>query len=120
MATHPEAARTDVVLRGPCHQRHHRGRRTGRHGRPDRTAVIEEQEARRDLLKAEQDFRDALEEPGALGVQPLDAAQGVAPVPFVHDDQSAWYLFDRFDSRPIRSWRYQSDPEPTRRPLTAP
>jgi hypothetical protein len=60
------------------------------------------------------------QELGAPGVQPLDAVQGVAPVPFVHDDQSAWYLLDLFDSQPIRSWRYQSDPEPTRRPPTAP
>ena len=93
---------------------------TERHGRPDRKALIEEQEARRDLLKAAQDFRDALEELSALGVQPLDAVQGMALVPFVHDDQSAWYIFDLFDSQPIRSWRYQSDPEQTRRPLTAP
>jgi hypothetical protein len=91
-----------------------------RHGRPDRKALIEEQEARRDLLKAEQDYWGALEELSALGVQSLDAVQGMALVPFVHDDQSAWYFFDLFDSQPIRSWCYQSDPEQTRRPLTAP
>jgi hypothetical protein len=44
----------------------------------------------------------------------------MALVPFVHDDQSAWYFFDLFDSQPIRSWCYQSDPEQTRHPLTAP
>ena len=93
---------------------------TERHGRPDHKALIEEQEARRDLLKAEQDYRDALEELSALGVQSLHAVQGMALVPFVHDDQSAWYIFDLFDSPPICSWRYQSDPEQTRRPLTAP
>ena len=120
MATHLEAARTDVVLRGPCHQQHHRGRCTACHRRPDHKALIEEQEARRDLLRAEQDYRDALEELSALGVQPLHAVQGMALVPFVHDDQSAWYIFDLFDSQPIRSWCYQSDPEQTRRPLTAP
>ena len=93
---------------------------TERHGRPDRKARIEEQEACRDLLKAAQDYRDALEELSVLGVQPLHADQGIALVPFVHDDQSAWYIFDLFDSQPIRSWCYQSDPEETRRPLTAP
>ena len=81
--------------------------------------MIEEQEARRDLLKAEQDYWGALEELSALGVQSLDAVQGMALVPFVHDDQSAWYFFDLFDSQPIRSWCYQSDPEQTRHPLTA-
>ena len=53
-------------------------------------------------------------------MQPLDAVQGMALVPFVHDDQAAWYVFDLFDSQPIRSWCYQSDPEETRRPLTSP
>ena len=93
---------------------------TERHGRPDRKALIEEQEARRDLPKAEQDYQDALDELSALGVQPLHPVQGMALVPFVHDDRSAWYIFDLFDSPPIRSWRYQSDPEQARRPLTAP
>ena len=91
-----------------------------RHGRPDRKALIEEQEARRDLLKAEQDYWDALRELSELGVQSLDAVQGMALVPSVRDDQSGWYIFDLFDSRPIRWWCYQSDPEQTRRPLTAP
>jgi hypothetical protein len=93
---------------------------TERQGRPDRKALIEEQEARGDLLKAEQDYQDALEELRALGVQPIHTVQGVALVPFVHDDQSAWYIFDLFDSQPIRWWRYQGDPEHTRRSLTAP
>jgi hypothetical protein len=91
-----------------------------RPGRHDFKALIEEQEARRDLQKAEQDFQDALDELTELGVQPLDPVKGTALVPFVHDDQPAWYVFDLFDSQPIRSWRYQSDPDETRRALTAP
>jgi hypothetical protein len=93
---------------------------TGRHGRPDRKALIEEQEVRRDLHKAEQDFQDALEELSELNVHPLDPGQGVALVPFIQDNQPAWYVFDLFDNRPIRSWRYQSDAGETRRALTAP
>jgi hypothetical protein len=90
-----------------------------RPGRPDRKALIAEQEARRDLQRAEHDYHDALDEFAQLDVQPLEAAQGTALVPFVHDDQLAWYVFDLFDSQPIRSWRYQSDPDETRRKLTA-
>jgi hypothetical protein len=93
---------------------------TQRHGRPDRQALIAEQEARRDLHKAEQDYQGALEELSELSVQPLDPGQGTALVPFLQDNQSAWYVFDLFDSQPIRSWRYQSDPEATRRALPAP
>jgi hypothetical protein len=93
---------------------------TERHRRPDRKALIEEQEARRDLQKAEQDYRDALEELGELNVLPFDLGQGMVLVPFVQDHQLAWYVFDLFDSQPIRSWRYHSDPDETRRALTAP
>jgi hypothetical protein len=92
---------------------------TERPGRPDRKALIEEQEARRDLQKAEQDYQDALEELSELNVQPHDPGQGMALVPFIQDNQSAWYVFDLFDSQPIRSWRYQSDPHETRRALAA-
>ncbi len=89
-----------------------------RPGRPDRKALIAEQEARRELHRAEQEYQSALSELEELDIQALDPSQGTALVPFVHDDQLAWYVFDLFDSQPIRSWRYQSDPDETRRKLT--
>ena len=91
-----------------------------RHGRPDRKALIEEQEARRDLQKAELAYQEAFEELTKLNVQPLDPGQGMALVPFVHDGELAWYVFDLFDRQAIRSWRCQNYPQETRRPLTAP
>jgi hypothetical protein len=93
---------------------------TARHARPDRQALIAEQEARRDLHEAEQDYQGTLEELSELNVQPHDPGRGMALVPFIQDDQPAWYVFDLFDSQPIRSWRYQSDPDQTRRALPAP
>jgi hypothetical protein len=92
---------------------------TERPGRLDRKALIAEQDTRRDLQKAESEYQSALSELEELDIQPLNASQGTALVPFVHDDQLAWYVFDLFDSQPIRSWRYQSDPDETRRKLTA-
>jgi hypothetical protein len=85
---------------------------TERHRRPGRQALIGEQEARRGLQKAEQGYQSALEELGELNVHPVDPGQGVALVPFIQDGQPAWYVFDLFDSQPIRSWRYQSDLPP--------
>ena len=93
---------------------------TERHGQPDRKALIEEQEARRDLQKAEQDYQDALDELRELNVHPHDPGQGMALVPLIQDKQAAWYIFDLFDSQPIRSWRYQSDTGETPRVPTAP
>jgi hypothetical protein len=86
-------------------------------GRPDRKVLIQQEEARRDLHQAEQDYLDALEELTELNVWPIAPGQGTAVVPFVRDDEPAWYIFDLFDSEPIRYWRYQSDPNETRRPL---
>jgi hypothetical protein len=91
----------------------------GKSGRPDRTTLIALEEARRDLSRVETEHGAALEELTALDIQPLDVTRGLALVPFVHDDQLAWYVFDLFDSEPIRTWRYQTDPDETRRKLTA-
>src|SRR5205823_10351774 len=91
----------------------------GQSGRPDRKTLIAEQEIRRALHHTESEYQHALDELETLDVQPLDPSQGTALVPFVHDDQLAWYIFDLFDTQPIRSWRYQSDPDETRRKLTA-
>ena len=100
-------------------KRHEVQRFTERQGRPDRKALIQEQEARRDLHKAEQDYQDALEELSELNVHSLDPGQGMALVPCIQDNQPAWYVFHLFDSQPIRCWRYQSDSGKTRRALTA-
>ena len=108
----------DLFWRQDCEEwRNSEGVASGRNS--PREALIEVQEARRDLNKAEQDYRDALEELSELGVLPLDPGRGTALVPFVHDGEAAWFVFDLFDSRPIRSWRYPSDPDETRRKLTA-
>jgi hypothetical protein len=91
---------------------------TRRPGRPDRTALIAQQEAERQAAQAEDRFREAAEELQALDIYSLDPIQGQALVPFVHNDQLAWYVFDLFDPLPFRFWRYQSDPDNTRRPIT--
>jgi hypothetical protein len=42
----------------------------------------------------------------------------MAWIPFSHDNQLAWFVFDLFDTEPIRYWRYQTDPLETRRPVS--
>ena len=96
-----------------------RQRLANRPGRPTRSLLLAMQEADREADLAQDRFREAAEELHALDIFSLDPLQGQALVPFVHDEQLAWYVFDLFDSQPIRFWRYQSDPDETRRPLTA-
>lgn len=90
-----------------------------RPGRPNRSAIIAHQEAERDAQRADDHFRDALNELQEMDIYSLDPIQGQALVPFVHNDQLAWYVYDLFDAQPLRFWRFQSDPEATRRPITS-
>lgn len=101
-------------------QYYHRAKRLAdAPGRPNRSAIIAHQEAERDAHRADDRFRDALNELQDMDIYTLDPVQGQSLIPFVHNDQLAWYIFDLFDAQPLRFWRFQSDPDDTRRPVTA-
>ena len=88
-----------------------------RPGRPDRDSLIAHEEAVRETQHAWDRYDAALEELNTLGVFCLDAVQGEALVPIEHERQLAWLIFDLFDSRPFRFWRYDSDDLDARRPI---
>src|SRR5262245_43483863 len=88
-------------------------------GRPDRDTLIATQDASREQQRAEGRFEEAAEELEAVNVYCADPVQGQALLPFIHDEQPAWYLFDLFDPKPLRFWRYHNDPDDTRRPVAA-
>jgi hypothetical protein len=88
-------------------------------GLPTRNDLIACQDAEQAARHADEHLRDAMEELQALDIHSLDPAQGTALVPFIQEGQLAWYIFDLFDDRPFRFWRFQSDPDTTRRHLTA-
>jgi hypothetical protein len=101
-------------------QHYHRAKRiANRPGRPDRATIIAQQEAEKEARRADERFREALAELQDMDIYTLDPIQGQALVPFVHNDQLAWFVFDLFDAHPFRFWRFQSDPEDTRRPVTS-
>jgi hypothetical protein len=86
-------------------------------GRPDRSAIIAREEARKQAEVAADRFQEALEELGVLDVYCLDPVEGLALVPFAQDNDLAWFVFDLHDPVPFRYWRYHKDPLETRRPL---
>ncbi len=86
-------------------------------GLAGRTTLIAMEEAKRAARRAEANFREALHELQSLDIYCIDPLGGVALIPFVHDKQLAWFVFDLFDEEPLRFWRYHSDPLETRRPL---
>lgn len=101
-------------------QQHQRDARqlADRPGRPDRATMIALDEAHRAAGRAADDFDTALEELQGLDVYCLDPLAGQALVPTVHEDQLAWFVYDHFDSEPLRFWRYHTDPLEMRRPLS--
>lgn len=88
-----------------------------RPGRPDRDSLIAHAESVRSADQADERFRETLAELEALDIYLLDPLAGQALIPFVHEENLAWYVYDAFDPEPLRYWRYHSDPLDTRRPI---
>jgi hypothetical protein len=59
---------------------------------------------------SERSFQEDFDELQALSIYPLNAIQGVALLPFIHEQHLAWLIFDLFDEDPLRCWRYHDDP----------
>jgi hypothetical protein len=93
-----------------------RARRLARRpGRPNRTTLIAQEENLRGARQAHDRYHEALEELQELGIYCVDPLQGAALVPFLHEQQLAWFVYDLFDSEPFRFWRYHTDALETRR-----
>ena len=86
-------------------------------GRPGRTAIIAQEEAVRDAERADERFQKAVRELHIIDVYCLDPMQGLALIPFVYENQLAWFVYDLFDAEPLQFWRYHADSFETRRPL---
>jgi hypothetical protein len=77
--------------------------------------MIALQEARRELDEIKTRFEETENELNRLDVYSLDPVQGLALIPFVREEQLAWFIFDLFDPEPLRFWRFQDDPLDARR-----
>ena len=86
-------------------------------GRPDRDTLIRTEEADKAARLADERFQEAVQELQALDVYCIDPVGGTALIPFVHDKQLAWFVYDLFDKEPLRSWRFHADPIEARRPV---
>jgi hypothetical protein len=98
-------------------KRHHRAARrlANQPGRPDRATLIAHQDESHDARLANDRFHDALNELHDLGVYCLDAVRGEALIPFAHEQQLAWFVYDLFEPNGLRFWRYHNDPLEKRR-----
>jgi hypothetical protein len=94
-------------------------RHAARPGQPDRSALLARYFAEENAHRAARRFAEDAAELRELDVFPLDPVRGLAGIPFLCDDQLAWYIFDLFDkSDALQTWRYDDDPADFRRPVT--
>jgi hypothetical protein len=88
-----------------------------RHGRPDRALILAMEDEKTKIKEAEERFQKAQEELQQLDVYCVHPVQGLALIPFVNEDQLAWFIFDRFDDDPLRFWRFHLDPVGVKHPI---
>lgn len=88
-----------------------------RPGRPKRDQILEIADEKAKAQEAEERYKKAQEELQQLDVYCINAVQGLALIPFVNEDQLAWFIFDRFDQEPLRFWRFHLDPVDVKHPI---
>ena len=87
-------------------------------GRPDRAAMIAEQEEAREARRAEERSQEGIHELQQLGIFCVDPIRGEALVPFARNEQLAWFVYDLFDPESLSAWRYHDDNLEMRRPIS--
>jgi hypothetical protein len=92
-------------------------RLASRPGHRDRTTILAQEEATQEAQRCADAFNGAFEEMLELDVYCLDPVRGLALIPFAHENQLAWFIFDLFDNVPLRTWRYHEDALDMRRPI---
>jgi len=87
-------------------------------GRHDRMDFIRMQELSVDRQQLESKFQQDVDELEEMGIYLVSPIEGLIAIPFVTDEQLAWFLLELHAEDPLNSWRYQADPLETRRPVT--
>lgn len=97
------------------------GQRAGRlsalPGRPDRTRILAQQDETDRAHEAEERFNTAATELHDLDIFCTDPLRGEGVIPFVLNEQLAWFVYDLFAPETLHFWRYHNDPLDTRRPI---
>jgi hypothetical protein len=94
--------------------------------RPNRQTLLLREELAGEAEGARHNCDDDLNDLMALDVYSLDPSGGIALIPFAHQGQLAWFVFDLFAAQAIESWQLLGDGPETRRslvgvaPLSAP
>lgn len=86
-------------------------------GRPDRGRLLAQQEANARSREAQERFDLTAQELHDLDIFCIDPLRGEGAIPFVHDEQLAWFIYDLFAPNTLLAWRYHTDSLDIRRPI---
>ncbi|MEN9672566.1 MAG: hypothetical protein RL553_831 [Planctomycetota bacterium] len=86
-------------------------------GRPDRSAFIAKQEAQMDSETSSAKYNQDVAELESMGMFVASPANGVIAIPFIEEEQLAWFILELYYEDHVVGWRYQSDPLDTRRAI---
>jgi hypothetical protein len=85
--------------------------------KPERDTLIALDEARKDLDRAQDAFKDSHRELRRIDVFLLDPLEGVALIPCQKTDALAWMVFEQHSEEGLVGWRWHTDSFDLRRPL---
>ena len=85
--------------------------------KPDRDALIALDDSNADLARFEKQLEEISTEMIAQSLYCVDPVTGISAVPFMKDQQLAWFIVDLFDENGISTWRLHTDPLDRRRTL---
>jgi hypothetical protein len=91
----------------------------GEPGRPSRETLLLREELLGDAERAGHHCDEDLNDLMVLDVYSLDPSAGIALIPFAHQGQLAWFVFDLFASQAIESWQLLGDAPEARRSLVS-
>lgn len=92
-------------------------RLTEQPGRPDRDRILAEKDETELANAAKERFNDVADELHRLDIFCIDPLRGEGVIPFVHNDQLAWFIYDLFAPETLAHWRFHEDPLDQRRPV---
>jgi hypothetical protein len=86
-------------------------------GRPDRSAFIAKQEAQLDSETSSSKYNQDVAELESMGMFVASPLNGVVAIPFIEEEQLAWFILELYHEDHVVGWRYQTDPLDTRRAI---
>lgn len=86
-------------------------------GRPDRSAFIAKQEAQVDSETASLKYQQDVAELESMGMFVVSPENAIVAIPFIEEEQLAWFILELYHENHVVGWRYQSDPLDTRRSI---